>query len=159
MARLTPRFSSNRMVREYTESMYLPLVRAYRDRVRDRGALGREIEQWRRELDRHWQHLRFGEIAVRKLENGIGFGVPVYLDDLDPEMVRIELYAEPARLGGEPERIILHRAERLAGSANAYIYKAQVTTTRPATDYTPRIIPHHPRAMVPLEDNHILWAS
>ncbi len=159
MARLTPRFSSNRMVREYTESIYLPQVGRYRQLIRDRGALGRELENWRQELARHWQHLRFGEIKAEMREDGIAFSVPVYLDDLDPGMVRVELYAEPARLAGEPERITLQRSRQLAGSANAYLYRARVATTRPATDYTPRIIPHHPRAMVPLEDGHILWAS
>ena len=36
MARLTPRFSANRAVREYTETHYLPAAAAYRDRAADR---------------------------------------------------------------------------------------------------------------------------
>ena len=42
MARLAPRFSANRTVREYTENYYLPAAAAYRRRTADRGALGRE---------------------------------------------------------------------------------------------------------------------
>ena len=33
MARLTPHFSANRTVREYTEQYYLPAAAAYRERV------------------------------------------------------------------------------------------------------------------------------
>ena len=40
MARLTPRFSTNRTVREYTERHYLPAAAAYRARAADKGAVG-----------------------------------------------------------------------------------------------------------------------
>ena len=48
MARLTPRFSANRTVREYTEQHYLPAAAAYRQRAADNGAVGKNIV--------HWQH-------------------------------------------------------------------------------------------------------
>lgn len=35
MGRLTPRFSSNRTVREYTEQYYIPAARAYREGAAD----------------------------------------------------------------------------------------------------------------------------
>src|SRR5665213_602236 len=38
MARLTPRFSNNRTVREYTEQHYRPAAAAYRQRAADKGA-------------------------------------------------------------------------------------------------------------------------
>ena len=40
MARLTPRFSANRTVREYTEQHYLPAATAYRERAADKGEIG-----------------------------------------------------------------------------------------------------------------------
>jgi starch phosphorylase len=44
MALLTPRFSANRTVREYTEQHYLPAAAAYRERAADQGALG--VGRW-----------------------------------------------------------------------------------------------------------------
>ena len=38
MAELTPQFSTNRMVREYVERLYLPAAQAYRDRTAERAA-------------------------------------------------------------------------------------------------------------------------
>lgn len=52
----------------------------------------------------------------------------------------------------------MERKEPLAGAVNGYLYMATVPTSRPATDYTPRIIPSYPEICVPLEASHILWA-
>jgi starch phosphorylase len=44
-----------------------------------------------------------------------------------------------------------------ADSPAAMTYSAQMSAIRPASDYTARIIPHHPNASVPLEARQILW--
>jgi glycogen phosphorylase len=49
------------------------------------------------------------------------------------------------------------RGEPLVGATHGYLYSAHVPATRPAGDYTPRVIPHHPAAIVPLEAAQILW--
>jgi starch phosphorylase len=49
------------------------------------------------------------------------------------------------------------RAEATAGAAAELVYIAQVPAARPASDYTPRIVPYHPDAAVPLEINRIQW--
>ena len=51
----------------------------------------------------------------------------------------------------------MQRGKKLAGTGNGYLYSVTVKTERSTTDYTPRIIPYHPEALIPLEDNHILW--
>ena len=56
MARLTPRFSANRTVREYTEQHYLPAAAAYRERAADKGAVGRHIVDWEHTLKREMGH-------------------------------------------------------------------------------------------------------
>jgi len=40
---------------------------------------------------------------------------------------------------------------------NVWRYTASVPATRPAQDFTPRIVPFHPDAFVPLEAPDILW--
>jgi starch phosphorylase len=110
------------------------------------------------EIAHHWQYLHFGRktVAAAGAQEYV-FQVPVYLDDLSPEAVRVELYAEPLDAGTEPERIVMSREKPLPGTVNGYLYTAAVSTSRSADDYTPRIIPYHQDAMVPLENNHILW--
>ena len=156
MARLTPRFSTNRAVREYTEHYYLPAAAAYRERAADKGAHGVEIVNWWRSLNQQWSALRFGEVKHKTAGELHLFEVQVYVDDLDPEAVRVELYADGVD-GNAPERVDMQRTRPLLGAANGYIYRAEVPATRLTTDYTVRLIPHRDNVAVPLEAAHILW--
>ena len=84
MARLTPRFSTNRAVCEYTEQHYLPAASAYLERAADKGQVGVEIVDWRHALAQEWSALRFGEVRVDTRGEQHVFEVQVYLDGLDP---------------------------------------------------------------------------
>jgi glycogen phosphorylase len=156
MARLTPHFSANRAVREYTEKFYLQASLAYAKRAIENGALGKRLEEWHEQLRRHWPTLLFGNVQVDRADGVLDFRVQVYLDGMDPELVEAELYAEPLP-GRAPERHRLIRGEALVGAANGWKYTARIKTNRSPDDFTPRLIPHHPEAAVPLEAAQILW--
>ena len=64
MASLTPQFSADRAVREYTEHHYLPAAAAYCERTANKGAIGRQIVDWQRAVERSWPALRFGAVKV-----------------------------------------------------------------------------------------------
>jgi starch phosphorylase len=71
--------------------------------------------------------------------------------------VKVELYAN-ALPGGSPERHVMTRETGLEqASINECLFSARVPATRPAVDYTPRLIPHNDEALVPLEAFQILW--
>ena len=155
MARLTPFFSANRTVREYTETKYIPAAEVYSKRLADKGILGKEIVEWRRSIERNWSTLRFGEARIETTGGWHLFQVQVYLGELDPEAVEVELFAESMN-GGKPIRQKMIRGEHLV-AARGFNYSAQVPATRSSTDYTPRIVPFHPTAQVPLEEPRIFW--
>jgi starch phosphorylase len=156
MARLTPHFSTNRTVREYTEQHYLPAAAVYRTRAAEHGAMGQQIVQWQHTLALHWAALRFGDVHVETDGEQHVFEVQVYLDALDPQAVQLELYADGVN-GSVPVRQEMRRLRPLVGAAGGYVYRALVPATRPATDYTARVIPSYPGVAVPLEAAHILW--
>ena len=156
MARLTPRFSTNRTVREYTEQHYLPAVSAYRERMVENDAIGVQIVNWRHNLDQNWAALRFGEVKVETNGNQHEFEVQVYLNDLDSNDVRVELYADGINRSS-PIRQEMARTSQLAYSVGGYIYSGVVSASRPSTDFTARIIPYYPGVSIPLETVHILW--
>jgi starch phosphorylase len=153
MSTLTVQYSSNRMLREYAERYYVPMAAAFRRRD---AAVAAELQEWQRQLTLHWQHIHFGDIMTARTESGYHFEVPVYLDDLPADAVSVELYADPAA-GGEPFRQPLERGMLLAGTTNSYVYQGALPGDRPVSDYTPRIIPAHAEAVVPLEADFILW--
>jgi starch phosphorylase len=154
MARLTPRFSANRVVREYTEQYYLPLASAYRTRAADRGELGGQLIAWRQAIAAHWPQARFGALSVEAHGAEQRVTVQVHLGSLAPETVRVELYADPGR-DGQPERHSMERAGKVA--EDGFEYVVSIPAPRPLGDYTPRLLPNHPDAAIPLEAPEILW--
>ena len=154
MARLTPAFSTNRTVRQYTEEHYLPAAAAFRERSEEDGKLAADLIRSAREVERHWSAVRFGSLTVEKENDQFVFAVQVYLDELDPDAVRVELYAETK---DRPFRRSMDRGQPLVGSTHGYIYSTHVPADRTANDYTPRVVPSMPGAAVPLEANQILW--
>jgi starch phosphorylase len=156
MARLTPRFAANRTVHEYTEQRYLPAATAYRTRASDKGAVGREVVDWQHALEQKWAMLHFGEAKVESAGEWHVFEIQVYLGDVDPDWVRVELYADGVN-GDGSVRQEMKRVHQLVGAAGGYAYSARVAASRPATDYTARVIPHCSGVAVPLEAAQILW--
>lgn len=156
MAELTPRFSTNRMLREYTERFYVGLAEAYKRREAEGGKLAKELEAWKKTIRCHWSKLHFGDLTVYSDESGHHFLVAVYLDDMPLDAVRVELFAESLDAAA-PEVYEMSRDEPLSGAVNGYLYSCTVVSNRIAGDFTPRIIPSHPNAIVPIEAKEILW--
>lgn len=156
MARLTPHFSANRTVREYTEQHYLPAANAYRLRGANNSAIARQMVDWQQILAEKWAMLRFGEAKVALNGGQHVFKVQVYLNGLEPDAVRVELYAEGVN-GDGPVRMEMTLGQKLPGAEECYVYGTQVQATRAAADYTVRVIPHLSGVAVPLEAAQILW--
>jgi glycogen phosphorylase len=156
MARLTPRFSANRAVRQYTDEYYVPAAASYRARAANTVTLGKQVAAWMRDLAQHWPDARFDAYHASTRGDSHDIRVNIDLGRLDPEAVRVELYAE-ARNREQPERHIMTRKGTVAGSSSRYEYGVTVPAVRPITDYTPRLVPYHPAAAVPLEAHGILW--
>jgi starch phosphorylase len=156
MAKLTPQFSANRAVCEYTEKHYLPAATAYLSRVNNKGAIGKGLVDWKNNLKNKWAMLHFGQVKVKTSGDQNVFEVQVYCGDLDPNAVRVELYADGIN-GGTPVRQEMKRGQPLVGATNSYDFAASMAMARPATDYTARVVPSHDGAAIPLEDKRILW--
>jgi len=155
MAGLTPTFSSTRCVLEYTEKYYLPLAAAYLRRASDGGKRAAGLLDWKRHLADHWSRLRFGDVSIETTGDHHCFDIQIHLNEMDPGAIQVELYAD-ADSDSEPIRQVMVRSESLVGQ-NVWRYSASVPATRPAKDFTPRIVPYHPDAFVPLEAPEILW--
>ena len=156
MCKLTPQFSANRVVRQYTEEHYLLAASAFVQRSANHGSQGADLQNWKAQLAKHWFTVRFGAATMEQKDGQHLFHAEVFLNDLDPSGVALELYAE-GQNGGPPLRYPMNRDERLGDSANSFTYSALIPASRPAVDFTPRLIPQHSGAIVPLEAPYILW--
>ena len=160
MSTLTSNFSAGRTVREYTESYYLPAAAAYLSRLAHGGELGKRIVQGKQELDARWGQLKFGEVTVSTHPLGdalseYDIAVPVFLDGLGSNTVAVELIAGAVN-GGNLFRMEMTPA---GNNENGWVrYTASVPASRPAGDYTPRIIAKSEVISIPLEYGRILWS-
>ena len=184
MARLTPQYSTNRMLKEYLEQYYLPGAAAYRTRSAAGDATAAPtssaaaIEAWRTMLDEHWNEIEFVDYAV-DTEVGAGgsthtFRAEIVLGHIAREAIRVELYAEPieyatpdeggrpAAFGATPPELHLFNpfsgpGKKDVSSPSTYTFTVVLPAARPLGDYTPRVVPWHAAGLVPLEADQILW--
>jgi starch phosphorylase len=156
LARLTPRFSSNRMLAQYLEKLYLPAAQSYARRTDHDLRLARELDHWFRSLRRHWSEIHWGNLDVGDEGGEHVFRLQVYLGGIAPEAVRLQLFAQrtdedPAECHG------MSRDHALPGAAGGYVFLGRTPGRRPAGHYTPRIVPSHPQARIPSEATFIRW--
>jgi starch phosphorylase len=156
MAHLTPNFSANRVVRQYTEERYISAAAAFRRRDENLGSLGADLLTWQADLAKHWSSLRFGSATVQQQGDQYLFEVQVLLNGMSSEAVRVELYANEDKDTGTFIQTMT-RGEPLVGAASGFTYNAAILANRPVVDYTPRLVPRHEGALVPLEAPFILW--
>ncbi len=156
MAQLTPRFSADRTVREYTEQYYLPAALGYLERAANSGAVGGQMVCWRHRVEQGWNTLRFGTVQVETCGGQHVFKVQLWHADLASGDILVELYADGIP-GGVPLLQEMKCAHPLPGAEGGYLYSATVSAALPATDYTARVIPRCAGVAVPLETGLVLW--
>jgi starch phosphorylase len=156
MAELTPRFSSNRMLREYVEKLYLPALSVFRKRNADNAAASASLCRRKELLKAKWASIRFGEADCIVKDGKCYYKVPIFFDGIDPKDIAVQLYAEPQD-GQAPEIRNMNKDERIQEGGNGYFYTLDFSTRRNISDYTPRAVPVIDSKVVPIEANQILW--
>ena len=154
MAELTPRMHAGRMVRDYVTEIYTKSQQA----IAQRGIQqAREQHETLRLLQARFPGIRFGEITWQESDSGWKVGCAVYLGDVDPSWVAVELYADPLPGSEQPFLAPLGNTGPLPGSINGFYYEAAIPWGRPAEDHTLRVVPALSGVRVPQECNLILW--
>ena len=156
LSKLTPRFSSNRMLVDYLDHFYLPAAEAHWARSGENLPRARELSEWYRDLRRHWQEIHWGNVEDVSEPGGRIVRVQVYLGEIPPDSVRVQLFSESGEVG-PAESIDMRRDHALSGAAGGFLYVAQLPPDRPGRSYTPRVVAFDPRARVPAEANFIRW--
>ena len=154
MARLTPEFSANRTVRQYTDEQYVPLAKAYRARAAESGKAAAELVAWERAMASQWAGVHFGEVAVEQRERKYYYSIEVHLGSIKPDDVTVEIYTDGLDAAGPLRPAAALSTETSTGS---YRYTGAVPADRPAAYYTPRVIPKRAGALIPLEAAWIAW--
>ena len=146
---------ADRTVRQYTDEQYIPAATAYARRACGDSELTASFLAWQEEIAANWNDVHFGALDVSEQEGDLVFCVQVYLGALDPNSIRVELYAD-SHNGSPAFKQEMHQTSVPERSSEPHLYMTRIRTTRPANDFTTRILPHHALAL-PTENRRILW--
>ena len=150
MSRLTPAFSSNRMLLGYVDGFYLQAARALRKRRQG------SLLAWSEAVASHWHEARLGDVDVTLDAAEWRFHAQAYLGGLNVEWVKVELYAE--EVDGFPRQSIpMTQGDPIRGAIGGYVFTASLPATRPSCHYTVRLRPWHEDAFLPAELPLVTW--
>jgi starch phosphorylase len=163
MREVGKRFSSHRMLLEYAGSFYSPAVANAQKLLRKGCTLCKESAAYLTELRSNWDALRIEEIvspSERTLSIGDTISVQsrIFLADLKPEELGVELYYGPLSSQGEIERPRRLEMTPCGTNGKSALYCAKVTCDRTGRQgYTVRILPKHPSLVHPFLPGLVKW--
>jgi starch phosphorylase len=149
---LGPKVQAERMVREYTETLYVPAAAASRA-LGDEDGFGpaKELAAWKKRVVAAWPQVRIehleSEAAGQRLGSALMVRASVALGQLNQGDVTVEVvYGRP----DDDDEIVSPAfvtltAEGPAGAAGLLRYAGEVSLDRPGSfGYTVRVLPSHP---------------
>jgi starch phosphorylase len=164
MKHLTWRFSTNRMIWEYSERFYLPAANFAGRMAADGFHRAHELARWKAAIFHGWEAVRVEEVhalsnGVRRVGEGYVVEARVRLGALGPQDVCVELHF--GELDAQ-RRLVAPRSAGMqrVGEAGegAYLYRGEVPCTVSGMHgYTVRVRPCHPDANNLLATGQIAW--
>jgi glycogen phosphorylase len=164
---VTPAFNTQRMVKEYTERLYIPAARSYEDFSRDGCGAATQLSQWKTQMRRDWPQVQIFDVQIgNKDRKNISVGeslqisARVHLGALDPNHVRVEAYHGEVNNGDirNPMATVLNQTSQADGDGN-YIYQGSVPASESGTyGFSVRVVPTHSHLMQAHELRLITWS-
>jgi len=99
------------------------------ERIAHGAQVARELHTWQKALEQHWSKIHFGRVQVQNKGELCNFEAQVYIGDLDPDFIAVQIYADPLDRHDAMCQS-LTRGEELPGTVNGYLYRGAVPATR-----------------------------
>lgn len=165
MRELCPQYNTNRMVREYTELLYLPSAERCKVMTSDSMSRAKNLAVWKDRVHAHWSKIRIVEVKSEtkdgvKVGDDINIKVYVSLGQLTPQDVCVELYQGIVDARGE---IIAPSISPLSFSGNTQSGVFEFSgILSPSTSgrhgLAVRILPCHPDLASAAREGLIVWS-
>jgi starch phosphorylase len=163
---VTPVFNTHRMVKEYTERLYIPAAKSHEDFSRDGCATATELSQWKAQMRKDWPQVRIQEVQVGNQDRqnisvgeALQISARIHLGEVDPNHVRVEAYHGEAENDGvkNPSVTVLNESGR--NGDGSFIYQGAVPALESGTyGFSVRVVPTHPHLMQAHELRLITWS-
>ena len=127
---VTPVFNTQRMVKEYTEQLYIPAAQAYENFSRDGCGAATHLSQWKTQMRKDWPQVQVSDVQVaNKDRQSISVGeslqisARVHLGAVDPQHVRVEAYHGEVDNGDlrNPTATVLNQSGQADGNGTLHL--------------------------------------
>jgi starch phosphorylase len=166
MKAVCPPFNTHRMLQEYTEKYYIPTCERYDRLSADDMKPAKTLAEWKARVRRHWSQIRIEQTESNiPAETQVGVAnqitAKVYLGELTPEDVTVELYHGDVDINGEildPRVVKMNTDGDIQPAGGLYTFVSRLTCqTSGRHGFTVRLVPRHPEQVNPFETGFIRW--
>jgi starch phosphorylase len=165
MKKLSPIYSTNRMVAEYAERFYLPAAARHLRLAGDKKRIHALVD-WRRRVDAHAAEVRITEVSTAggKTEFEVSSKVPVrtqvFLGDLTPADVCVRVYYGTLNAAGQIANGAHVDLALCESDGSQHVYEGEIECARSGScGFSVRVVPFHEDALIPYELAWVQWAD
>ena len=166
MRAIGPEFNTNRMVRQYTEEMYLPAFRRSEELEEKNYERTHKFVEWQQRVHKQWNNIRIDNISIDtaaglKVGDNCIIRAKVFLGELKPEDVSVQAYYGVLDAGGEiyqPLAIAMKDGGKHEGQTYEFIGTIKLEFSG-RIGHTVRVLPKHPDLGAPYREGLIYWAK
>jgi glycogen phosphorylase len=163
---VTPVFNTHRMVKEYTERLYIPAAKSHEDFAREHCQAATQLSQWKSKMRKDWPQVRVHDVQVGNQDRqnipvgeSLQVSARVHLGGVDPKHVRVEAYHGEAENGGVKNPTVTVLDASGQNGDGSYIYQGSVPASESgAYGFSVRVVPTHPHLMQTHELRLIAWS-
>lgn len=165
MRELAPRFSTARMVREYTTRFYMPAHHRFHDLQQNNMERARIALDWRKRVRAEWPKVSIGPVThthsgTTRVGEEFEVSVPVNLGTLSPSDVRVQLVLGTVGSNRELTGYVPEDMKHVGQEGTVHRYTFTVGCSRPGhRGYIVRVIPHHEDVHVASELPLVTWQT
>ncbi|MCE2504566.1 MAG: alpha-glucan family phosphorylase [Chlorobi bacterium] len=156
-------FSSDRMVQEYTERLYIPASDRYRSLSKNNAEGARNLSAWIYHIKGHWDDISFVDVKVtpdqtdHRAGDEITLTAQLSLGRIAPENVRVEAMIGPLD-DGEITDGTIHQLDFHHHDNTTATYKGNLPLLLVGqTGFTVRVIPALPTSIAPPDAGLVTW--
>ncbi|MGB0388926.1 MAG: alpha-glucan family phosphorylase, partial [Ardenticatenaceae bacterium] len=163
IATITPQFNMQRMVKDYTNKLYVPAQEAAVALVENHYAVAHQLAAWKQIIRRQWHRVRIDveHNGTRQLKVGqpLTLVAHVHLGDLSPEEVRVEIVVGVEENGQLRHPTCYPMSKSASYDGGVHRYEGSFTPTQSGRQaYGIRTLPTHPQLLNPQEMGCVRWA-
>ncbi len=166
MRAIGPQYNTNRMVRQYTQEMYLPALNKTLSISANNYERAKKLAAWKQKLRSNWNNIKILDVNIEK-HNSYKVGddciIKAFLElgNLQPDDISVEIFFGAIDAKGEiesPKTSLMEYLKKTDENTFEFIGKIKLETSG-RIGHTVRVIPKHPDIINPFHEGLIHWAQ